>query len=87
MVIGAFLQDGAAPQTGAAYVYQRVDGQWVVQTKLIAPDGQPGEIFGTSATIDGHTIVIGAPRVITPDGTRAGAAYVDTAARDLDGDD
>jgi hypothetical protein len=62
--------------TGAAYVYQRVDDQWVLPTKLFAPDGQFGEIFGTSAAVDGHTVVIGAPGAVTSDGTRAGAVYV-----------
>jgi hypothetical protein len=76
MVIGAFLQDGAAPETGAAYVYKRVDGQWILQAKIFAPDGQSGDIFGTSASIDGHTIVIGAPRAVMADGTPVGAAYV-----------
>jgi len=76
MVIGAFLTDGVVPQTGAAYVYQRIDGEWIVQAKLIAPDGQEGEIFGTSVAVDGHTVVIGAPGAATADGTRVGAAYV-----------
>jgi FG-GAP repeat len=76
MVIGAFLTDGVVPQTGAAYVYQRIDGDWIVQAKLIAPDGQEGEIFGTSVAVDGQTVVVGAPGAASADGTRVGAAYV-----------
>lgn len=76
MVIGAMIEDGVVPETGAAYVYQRIAGQWVVQARLVAPDGQANDLFGTCASIDGDTIVIGAPKVVAPGGFPAGAAYV-----------
>src|ERR1051325_5642964 len=76
MVIGALTEDGVTPESGAAYVYRRVGDQWQLQSRLVAPDGQSDDLFGTSASLDGDTLVIGAPSAATPDGIPAGAAYV-----------
>lgn len=76
MVIGAFLQDGLTPKSGAAYIFQKSGNQWVEQVKLVADDGQPDDWFGSSAAISGDTVVVGAPNATTVDGIVAGAAYV-----------
>jgi FG-GAP repeat len=76
MVIGAFIADGAAPNTGAAYVFERMHGTWVQRAKIFANDGADGDGFGSSAAISGDTIVIGAPFATISGVEGAGAAYV-----------
>ncbi|HEX9962394.1 MAG TPA: BACON domain-containing carbohydrate-binding protein, partial [Pyrinomonadaceae bacterium] len=57
----------------AAYVFVRSGETWTQQQKLTPPDGAPGEAFGSTVSISGETIVVGAPFHGTPD---RGAAYV-----------
>ena len=48
---------------GAAYVFVRPAGGWADMTetaKLTASDGQPGDAFGNSVSIEGNTIAVGA---------------------------
>ncbi len=63
---------------GAAYVFERIGGEWVEQQKLTASDGAPFGFFGfsTSVAIQGTTIVIGGNSAKNSSGVRSGAAYV-----------
>lgn len=66
---------GDSNATGAAYVYVKSTGSpnEVTQTaKLTASDGRPGDAFGTSVSISGNVIVVGAPNV----NSDQGKAYV-----------
>jgi uncharacterized repeat protein (TIGR01451 family) len=56
---------------GAAYVFVRSGTTWTEQQKLTASDGSDLDLFGSSASIDGDTVVVGAPA-----GGAAGSAYV-----------
>jgi FG-GAP repeat len=60
MVIGAFGADGAAFDTGAAYVFERSGNRWVQTAKLFALDGRSFDLFGGSIAISGDTVVVGA---------------------------
>lgn len=60
---------------GAAYVYVRQDGEWVQQTKLTASDAEQGDFFGSSVSISGDVIVVGASGKVSS-GHRTGAVYV-----------
>ena len=68
LVVGA----PAAGGTGAAYVFVRKGGRWVQKAKLLASDGAVGDVFGSSVSVDGKTVVIGAPGK----NRSTGAAYV-----------
>jgi hypothetical protein len=61
-VVGAKLAevDGNDHQ-GAVYVFERVDGAWIEQQKLIAADGAKQDIFGTAVAIEGDTVMVSAP--------------------------
>jgi hypothetical protein len=50
-----------AESTGAAYVYRRRGKLWHLQQKLIAIEGQPGDLFGNGADVRDDMIAIGAP--------------------------
>jgi FG-GAP repeat/PEP-CTERM motif len=74
-VVGASGRDDRATDSGAAYVYRKVEGAWIQEAKLLAPDGVAHDNFGTAVTIEGDRIVVGAHRV-DANGFDTGAAYV-----------
>ena len=76
-VIGAYQDDDNGVDSGAVYVFSRVEGVWTQAAKLTAFDGEAYDNFGISVAVDGDTVVVGAPG---NDGAGAdsGAAYVFT---------
>jgi uncharacterized protein (DUF2345 family) len=70
-IIGA---SGNETDKGAAYVFTRTSGVWTQQPKLTAPDGSEVDWFGSSVSMDGDTVVVGA---YNNDNSK-GAAYVFT---------
>jgi hypothetical protein len=92
MVVGAPYDDtdsGGAntiPDAGAAFVYIKSGGVWVLQQKLVGTGTNyrvAGDFFGTSVAISGDTVIIGAFGQDYDAGganlvTNAGAAYVFT---------
>ena len=61
IVVGATGDDDIGLGSGSAFVFQRIDGQWVESVKLLAGDGVGFERFGEMVAIDGDTIIVGAP--------------------------
>jgi uncharacterized repeat protein (TIGR01451 family) len=59
---------------GSAYVFVRAGTSWTEQQKLVASDGAQGDAFGSSASVSGETVVVGAPDPVLRGGP--GAAYV-----------
>lgn len=53
--------DNGAPMSGAAYVFVRTNGVWSQQAYLKASNAQREDRFGTSVSVSGETIVVGAP--------------------------
>ncbi len=77
-VVGAYEEDGAGTDRGAAYVFQRDQGgpdNWGEVKKLTASDAQDGDQFGISVAVGGETAVVGAP-LEDGAGNDRGAAYV-----------
>lgn len=62
---------------GIAYVYTRSGITWTEQAILIASDGENGDQFGISVSIEGDTIVIGAYHD-DDNGANSGSAYIFT---------
>ena len=75
-VIGAYQADGNETKSGAAYVFEKVDGTWVQTQKLIAEDGISNDYFGYSTTIVNESII--AVGAYNADGAaeRTGVVYV-----------
>lgn len=71
-VVGA---SGLDDYTGAVYVYVRSGGAWPLQATLTADDAVAGVNFGQPVSVDGDTVVAGAP-YMTIDSQFQGAAYV-----------
>jgi len=93
ILIGASIESTKGRGAGAAYVFSRDQGganAWGLVQKLMALDAQPYDYFGTSVSIAGNMILIGAPNEDSG-GFNAGAAYifeagVRTVPNDFDGD-
>ncbi len=79
VVIGASANTvGSNVAQGSAYVFVRSAGVWSEQAQIAAAGGATDDLFGTSASIDGDTIGIGAPHRNAGATTRQGSAYVFT---------
>jgi autotransporter-associated beta strand protein len=71
------------PGPGAAYVFTAAVSGWANMTqtaKLTAYRGAAGDGFGSSVSVNGNTVVVGAPNVTVAGSSGEGAAYVFTAA-------
>jgi hypothetical protein len=60
VVIGAPYDDENGRESGSAYVFRYVDGDWVEEAKLLASEGAARDYFGWSLDVAGDTIVVGA---------------------------
>jgi len=80
IVIGAYAEDDGGFDAGAAYVFTFEGAAWTEQQKLAAGDPAQDDRFGFSVTVDGDTIVVGAPCEDGGEMERgnAGSAYVFT---------
>lgn len=72
-VIGAYRRDNFK---GAAYVFVRGGGVWSQQQELTASDGAADDVFGSSLSVSGDTVVVGAPQKTVSSSAWQGAAYV-----------
>jgi len=70
---------GGQAGAGNAYVFVRQsDGVWIQEAVLTSPNAKTQGFFGLSVSIDGQTVVAGAPGETTGGQERAGHAYVYT---------
>ncbi|XMB67723.1 DUF5011 domain-containing protein [Mycoplasmatota bacterium zrk1] len=58
IVVGAYYDDDNGINSGSVYVYKIDDESY--ERKITASDGEQGDSFGYSASIDGNYIVVGA---------------------------
>jgi hypothetical protein len=78
VVVGAYRDDDLGSESGSAYVFGRDQGggdAWGQVAKLTASDGASYHQFGSSASISGDTVVVGAYGD-DDNGSRSGSAYV-----------
>ena len=75
LIVGAPFTADLGWHSGSAYVYERVDGDWMPTVELHAADAAEGDSFGTSVAVSGDTLVVGA-RFDGDLGAAAGSAYV-----------
>ncbi len=84
LVIGAPGEDGLADvvDSGAAYVFVRVDGAWSQQAYLKASNTSAGDDFGASVAIsaDGYTLAVGAVGEDSSGDNQADNSVVDAGA-------
>ena len=81
IVVGAAnAKVGSNKDQGTVYIFNKPAGGWGNMTqsaKLTSPGGRPGDNYGTSCSISGASVVIGAPRAPVAGSFAQGVAYVD----------
>ncbi|OUS41693.1 hypothetical protein BE221DRAFT_216044 [Ostreococcus tauri] len=84
IVIGAHHDDdNSQSDSGSAYVFTRAsDGTWTQQAKLTASDAGSSDYFGSSVSVSGDTVVVGAHHDDDNSQSDSGSAYVFTRASD-----
>ncbi|MCF7911568.1 MAG: T9SS type A sorting domain-containing protein [Candidatus Cloacimonetes bacterium] len=75
VIVGAANDDENAESAGAAYLYQRTDSQWTLQSKMMAYDGASSDWFGYSTYITDTFLFISAP-LDDDNGNESGSIYV-----------
>lgn len=75
MIVSATAADGAAPQSGAVYVFENSSGTWNETARLIASDGEYNDWFGVDVAILDDTVLIGSYRDVGG-AANAGTSYV-----------
>ncbi len=58
-VIGSEYDDDNGANSGSAYIFNQINGDWIQKQKLLANDGDQWDYFGKDVSVDGNTIVIG----------------------------
>jgi hypothetical protein len=81
ILVGALLDDNNGNGSGSAYVYDW-DGSTWIESKIIASDGAANDYFGSSVSVSGNHILIGAYSD-DDNGIDAGAAYVYTSSKEV----
>lgn len=71
-IIGANGDDDNGENSGAAYIFTRVNNEWMFTQKLTASDGEAGDNYGFSVAIYGDQAVVGA----VWDSEKSGSVYV-----------
>ena len=76
IVVGALNSNGANLKTGAAYVFEKINNQWIETSKIFADTGKSNSFFGFSLSIlDSNHVAVGA---YNDDGNneRSGVVYL-----------
>lgn len=74
-VVTAHFDDDNGADSGSAYIFEKVGGEWLQTAKLLASDGAAGDEFGFSCAIWETTAVITAVHD-DDNGVDSGSAYV-----------
>jgi carbonic anhydrase/acetyltransferase-like protein (isoleucine patch superfamily) len=60
LIVGSPGDDDLGNVSGSAYIFDRFGTEWMQQTKLVADDGGPSDLFGISVSLDDTTAIVGA---------------------------
>ena len=80
LVVGSSASRANNVLSGAAYVFVRSNGDWVLQQRLLPADATSGQSFGVSVALSGDTVVVGAQNTKVGANDNQGAVYVFTRA-------
>ena len=78
-LVGSFSDDtDSAYDTGSAYIFESIDGEWRETTKLVASDTAANDYFGSSVSMsaDGTMALVGSRVDDASTGIGAGSAYI-----------
>ncbi|MCD4829444.1 MAG: T9SS type A sorting domain-containing protein [Candidatus Cloacimonetes bacterium] len=74
-IVGAHWDDDDGEKSGSAYIFHRSGTVWTQQAKLTADDGAEDDKFGSSVSISGDYVVVGA-YWDDDNGDESGSAYI-----------
>ena len=74
-VVGAPADDQGGADAGAVYIYVFGENGWVQEAKLLAPEPTAGDEFGSTVSMSGDYVLVGAQNNDAA-GQNAGTAYV-----------
>ncbi len=74
IIVGAPGSDDMGSNSGAAYIFTKINGTWVQSQKIVASDGSQDDNFGRSVAISNNTAIVGAYR----SNNDRGSAYIFT---------
>jgi hypothetical protein len=75
IVVGARQDADNGNNSGAAYVFERMGGEWMQTAKLVPADSDQNDLTGDQVAVSGTTAIIGSRRNDEA-GNNVGAAYV-----------
>jgi hypothetical protein len=61
LAVGAPTSTARGIDAGAVSIYRRTASGWSPDPLVTAPDGQPGDRFGTAVAVQGGTLAVGSP--------------------------
>ena len=74
-IVGSQQDDDSGSRSGSAYIFEYNGTAWNEQAKITASDGEKDDYFGTSVSISGDTIIVGAPHD-DGSGSSSGSSYI-----------
>ena len=75
VIVCGVLNDDLGSDSGSAYIFSKVGGDWQQEAKLLPADGNANDRFGRSVGIDNEYVVVGA--VMDDDnGNSSGSVYI-----------
>lgn len=75
IVIGANSDDANGNDSGAAYVFELKNNQWIQNSKLVPDDASSGDFFGGNVSLSDNRVLISA-NGDDENGNNSGAAYI-----------
>ncbi|MAB27862.1 MAG: hypothetical protein CMJ53_01015 [Planctomycetaceae bacterium] len=60
IAIGAPRSDKAGRDAGCVFIFERVEQEWTLKARLVAPDAENADFFGSSLALKGNHLAIGA---------------------------
>jgi hypothetical protein len=76
VVVGSWSASPVGWLSGAAYVFEGQGSSWSQVAEVVGSDTIAGDNFGSSVSMDGDRLAVGAPGASLPQGTSIGAVYV-----------
>ena len=75
LAIGAYKADAPLTNGGAVYLYQKSEADWEFLQKIVPPDNDEGDHFGSSVSLWQHWLAIGA-YFDDDNGSKSGSVYL-----------
>lgn len=76
LIVGECRDDALGSNAGAAFVFERTGGAWTFDAKLLPPDGEEADLFGSEVAISGDRAIVSQFGDDNEVGIDVGAAWI-----------